>query len=166
MEKLAKELKKLANKFSIENIIKLTAKTFDVSIQNEYIKLVQKRLYNKGTDKKGKRLRTDIAQTRKNNKSNFYSDRTIAIKGGQGKKVSNVTLLDEGNFYSSMDVNVTSKFYEPNADFRNIYENFMRSYSSEGDFIDAIMGLTEEDEAIFKEIFLNEFKTILLNDLK
>ena len=122
--------------------------------QTWIVKKIQTRLYDKGWDGDGKKLRTDRAEG-----TNFYSDFTLKIKKG---KTSNVTLTDTGKFYESFKVDVSKTFFKVEADFfkdnSHIADNFTDMYNSEFDFEDAITKLTDAELTEFlHEIIYDKF---------
>lgn len=133
--------------------------------QQWIIATIQKRLYDKGWDSDGKKLRTDNA-----NETNFYSDFTLNIKDRKGQKKSNVTLNDTGDFYNSFKINVQNTFFKVEADFfkeqNHIFDNFTEMYNNEFDFEDAITNLSESELHTFlHDIIYNDFMQNLKNQL-
>jgi hypothetical protein len=123
--------------------------------------LITGRLYNEGTDYKGKELRTDTAKQQNNP---YYSRFTLSIKQRQGQRTTNVTLNDTGEFYNSFVSKVNNKEIIINAETKDIFDNFEKHYSSEKDFEKAILNLSEDDRKIFiREIlpnFIKQFKIL------
>jgi hypothetical protein len=123
--------------------------------------LITGRLYNEGTDYKGKELRTDTAKQQNNP---YYSRFTLSIKQRKGQRTTNVTLNDTGEFYNSFVSKVNNKEIIISAETKDIFDNFEKHYSSEKDFEKAILNLSEDDRKIFiREIlpnFIKQFKIL------
>ena len=162
MNKIAKNLNLLSRK--IQNLVQISSEIFENQIvQKRYIELIQTRLYDKGVDSDNKELQTDTSKIRAGNRSNYYSDTTVFIKGQKGQKASNVTLKDTGSFYNSMYIDIQKQFYEVKANFKDIFDNFELSYSGSKDFEDAILNLTEQE---FDYFISSTFLLILQNKIK
>lgn len=123
--------------------------------------IITQRLYNEGTDYKGKELRTDTAKQQNNP---YYSRFTLGLKQRKGQRTTNVTLNDTGEFYNSFVSKANAKELIVKADFRDIYNNFEKSYQSENSFEKAILNLSNDDRKIFiREIlpnFIKQFKIL------
>lgn len=129
--------------------------------------LITGRLYNEGTDYKGKELRTDTAKQQNNP---YYSRFTLGLKQRKGQRTTNVTLNDTGEFYNSFFSKANAKELIIKADFRDIYNNFEKSYQSENSFEKAILNISNDDRKIFiKEILPNlvkQYKILVSKSIK
>lgn len=109
--------------------------------------IVQKRLYDTGRDSNNKKLVTDSFRKIL---TDHYSDSTVIDKKSKGRKFSNVTLKNDGNFYTSMTIKGYADFYEFKANFDkddgNIADNFELSYPSPEQFTKAILSLSDEEQ--------------------
>jgi len=146
MNKLENLQKSLAS-FDILLIIREVLKREDVG--KVLIAIIQKRLYYKGETVEGDKLRTDFAKSsnkRLKGTKGFYSRNTETIKKSKGQKIDNVTLNDTGEFYESFKTDFKSNSLELSADFRDIYDNFKDSFSSDTKFEDAILDITDEEK--------------------
>lgn len=152
----------MAKKWTFQRlIIKPSEKTFLLEYIREWIiETVQNRLYDSGEDSEGQELQTDIAKMQR--KGFNYSLNTRKIKRSEGKKFSNVTLKDTGEFYESWQIAAKKTFAEIKANFKkdggNIFENFQDSYTNQSDFEKKILSLSTEEMNVFlKKIFLPQF---------
>ena len=136
LESLIFNLKNFDPKTIINNILA------DPKIGDEIILIIQKRLYNEGKTAKEIKLRTDGAI--KAGLPN-YSPLGAFLKGGKGQRISNVTLRDTEVFYNSFISEFRSGFLRLKADFRNIYNNFTKSFSNEVEFHTAILDITDSE---------------------
>ena len=150
-------LKKIDNYkkiFSIENFTEILIDVFFESgtIEDDFIDIIQTRLYDEGTDADNRKLRTASAIG-----TGFYSPYTMHIKESNGQKISNVTLKDEGDFYDSMDGRVKRNEWKLIADFGDMFENFSNMYSNETKFKNKILDLSEPEK-------INYIRTEILPD--
>lgn len=166
LTELNNKIKKAKKVLSISNFKQIVIDIFNSGlVTDDTIKIVQDRLYNKGTDANNDKLITDHAT------SGFYSPTTIGIKKDTGKRFKNVTLNDTGDFYRSFDDFVSNKGFELTADFNksdgHIYNNFTESYNSHQEFEKMILSLTTEEKSRYiKTVILPEFLLYLKQDLK
>lgn len=142
------KLKQLAINLGSVNIPEMIVDILrDKGIQNEVVRIVRDRLYNEGTDSKGKSFRTDSAKAQGNA---AYAGFTYQAKRRKGQKASNVTFRDRGVFHGSIDAQVAFKSLEITGDFEkdfgHIYDNFTSSYNGEKEFEEAVLGLTKEQK--------------------
>lgn len=136
------------NTFDVKTIINEVLKLSE--IQSELVKIIQVRLYDKGTTAEGEKLRTDFAKS--NNKKlkgnlGFYSKNTESIKKGKDQPIDKVTLKDTGEFYESFKTTFKTDL-DVSADFRDIYDNFQDSFNSEKNFEEAILDISDEEKEI------------------
>jgi hypothetical protein len=136
------------NTFDVKIIINEVLKLSE--IQSELVKIIQTRLYDKGTTAEGEKLRTDFAKSsnkRLKGDLGFYSKNTERIKKGKGQPIDKVTLKDTGEFYESFKTTFKTDL-DVSADFRDIYDNFQDSFSSEKNFEEAILDISDEEKEI------------------
>lgn len=101
-------------------------------IEPEIIDMVQTdQLYEKGQTASGKTLRTDRATEQGRP---YYSVITSFLKGaygqGRGRRISNVTLYDTGDFYRSWKLRVDRVGFQIQTNMRDIYFNFTNMFGS------------------------------------
>jgi len=166
LTEINKKISNLKNVFTILNFESILFEVFKMKEnQDGYIKIIQDRLFFKGTDSFEDKLSTDKAN-RSGNASDFYSDYTVKLKKEKNQKTSNVTLKDSGKFYKSMQGLVSKNEFEVNADFKDIFDNFSQSYSNNKEFQEAILDLTEMERYAFLQVeILPDFITILKRQL-
>ena len=154
--------KKLQNRIKLISEIEVIAFEIlqDESLGEQIIETIQDRIYDDGIDANGEILRTDEA-IESNNPA--YSFNTYFIKGNKGQKTSNVTLKDTGDFYKSWEIIESFDGIDLEADFKNIYDNFMMSYEDANDFENAILNLNKEEK---KELIFTVIKQQILNKIK
>lgn len=141
-------LHKAVSTFDVKAIINEVLKLND--IQSELIRIIQTRLYEKGTTAEGEKLRTDFAKSsnkRLKGEKGFYSKNTERIKKGKGQTIDRVTLKDTGEFYESFKTTFKTDL-DVSADFRDIYLNFQDSFNSENEFEQAILDISDEEKEI------------------
>jgi hypothetical protein len=146
------EITKLADSLSKVDIYQYILDILRLQESRDFIEdLIKGRLFLKGTDCFGKKLETDSGKLI----GSFYSGFTFQRKKKKGQRASNVTLNDTGAFYDSIEAQVPFKTVNISANFgsgdEHIQKNFQTSYSSEEDFENAILGLTEEQFQILGE---------------
>jgi len=152
--------------FSIDNFNKLIRKTFELDvIKAAYLDILQKRLYDNGTDADKKRL-----ISKRPVQGGVYAKMTVKEKKKKGQKISNVTLFDTGDFYNSFIISVQNKAYLVKADYEkkdgNIYRNFNHLYKTFLEFDRKITDLQEDEWNVFIEkIFLPQFEMVAMNEL-
>jgi hypothetical protein len=136
------------NTFNAKTIINEVLKLSE--IQSELVKIIQTRLYDKGTTAEGEKLRTDFAKSsnkRLKGEKGAYSKNTEIRKRKDGLPDDHVTLFQEGKFYKSFKTTFKTDL-DVSADFRDIYDNFQDSFSSEKDFEKAILDISDEEKEI------------------
>lgn len=139
--------------FDIRKIINKVLQRSDVG--EFVIKVIQDRLYNEGKTATGDKLKTDFAKSvRFSGTQGAYARSTEKFKKLDGLPTDRVTLFQTGEFYDSFKKEFKSNSLQISAEFRNIYDNFQDSFSSQQDFEKAIIGLTDEDlKRIFEFIY-------------
>jgi hypothetical protein len=133
----------------INDVLKINA------VKGALIAIIQKRLYNKGETATGKKLKTDLANSMGyGGNLGFYSAKTESIKASKNQPVNRVTLNDTGEFYDSFKAEFKNSELNLKADFRDIYDNFLESFSSETDFQEDILDITDEEkEQLFEVMY-------------
>lgn len=134
-------------------------------IQGALIAIIQKRLFDKGTTAEGDKLRTDFAKSsnkRLKGTKGFYSKNTETIKKSKGQKIDNVTLYDTGDFYNSFKTTFEKDTLFLNADFRDIYSNFKDSFSSENEFQQAILDISDEEKEQLFTLMLPHIEQMIM----
>lgn len=166
LSKVQNKLKRLQNIIKYNHFIKILQEIFgDVFATDDFIKIIQDRLYDTGIDSQGTKLKTDYSE------DGFYSPNTIRQKQLDGDKFSNVTLKDSGDFYESMDGITDAKSFKLTADFDkpdgNIYNNFTELYSSPAEFERIILSLTPPEKVQWvRTQLIPEFILYLKRDIR
>ena len=155
-----KAYRHLISKSNLFAILQLLFHRSDV--QRSIILTIQDRLYLTGKDKYEKQLTTD-ATFRRLNQNKFYSDFTVFLKKQSFARTQNVTLFNEGNFYKSFDSKTSANEFSLTADFKKIYDNFERTYTSKEKFENAILGMTDVERWAFLSV---ELLPLILFELK
>lgn len=142
------EVEKLVNNLSSINIPEIITDILRQRTTLDTIEqIIRDRLYLEGTDSDNNKFRTDSAK-RQGNAS--YAGFTYQEKKRKGQKATNVTFRDTGGFHRSIKAKVPNKTVfitgDFEKDFSNIYDNFRTSYSSENQFKDAVLGLTDKQK--------------------
>lgn len=114
------------------------------NIQNWIIKTEQNRLYKSGQTGDLIILKTDNSAP-----GMPYSFATMDVKSFYGQRISNVTLKDKGEFYSSFRIALNLFGFEINADFEkedgHIQKKFTNQFSSKAKFEESVLSLTDEE---------------------
>ena len=134
--------------FDVKTIINEVLKLND--IQSELVRIIQTRLYEKGTTAEGEKLRTDHGKSSwHGGELGFYCRNTEKIKKRKSPKqpIDRVTLKDTGEFYESFKTTFKTDL-DISADFRDIYLNFQDSFNSEKDFEQAILDISDEEKEL------------------
>ena len=141
----------------------------DSFVQDWIIGEIQDRLYDKGTDKNDKKLRTDIGKSngRLRGKLGFYAAYTEVVKDSKQQPINRVTLNDSGKFYKSFDVIINKTFYRIAANYKQgLYDNFQDSYVSLKELDSNVLELNAEQKQkfvfnVFLPLFLASIKKII-----
>ncbi len=150
----------LAKIFTKQTFIKILNNIFsDTIVQKSIIDIIQNRIFSKGVDVDGRQLRTDATELKAGNKSKFYHDFTVAIKSDKGQRTQNVTLKDTGEFYNSWYVKIENEFFNIQANFKDIFNNFELSYNIQDEFEEKITSLNNDELSfILKSRILPKFE--------
>lgn len=143
------QFKTIASFFSLTTLRALAFSVFSIDYVKEILIDLSQEKLGDGQDSEGVELHTDKSDIRigygiysPNNQKNYDQDF--------------VDLYVSGAFYRSFNVVAKKTFFELKANFKkeegkNIYDNFMGSYSDRNTFEDAILNLREEDMKVFIE---------------
>ena len=157
LESLYKNVSTFSTTKVINDVLKINA------VKGSLIAIIQKRLYNKGETATGKKLKTDLANSMGyGGNLGFYSAKTESIKADKKQPVNRVTLYDTGEFYDTFKAEFKNGSLGLSADFRDIYDNFLESYSSENDFQEDILDITDEEKEQLFEVMYPYIKEITL----
>jgi hypothetical protein len=141
----------------ISDVLKINA------VKGALIAIIQKRLYNKGETATGKKLKTDLANSiGYGGNLGFYSAKTESIKASKNQPVNRVTLNDTGEFYDSFKAEFKTDNLDVSADFRDIYDNFLETFSSEKEFQEEILDITDDEKDQLFEVMYPYIKELTL----
>jgi hypothetical protein len=174
-DEIAEKFKKEALFSSFETVMQ------NSDFQNVFLNTIKIRLLSKGLDSKENKLQTDIG--RQTPSLYTYAAKTIGLKrlgltlknnklqaSRQGvRPIDRVTLSQEGDFYQSFNIKTFFEGFEIDADFQkedgHIADNFKNTVSSQKDFEDLILSMTNKEFNEFlkfvKSKFIKELKTKL-----
>jgi hypothetical protein len=114
------------------------------NIQEWMTETLQNRLYKDGVTGTGIELKTDESLP-----GMPYSPATMDIKSFQGKRIRNVTLKDDEDFYDSFRIILNLFGFEIEADFikggGHIHDNFTNQFTTKKEFEEAVLSLTESE---------------------
>lgn len=119
---------------------------------------IQNRLYEDGVTGTGIELKTDNSLP-----GMPYSPATMDVKSFQGKRIRNVTLKEDGDFYKSFRIILNLFGFEIEADFikedGHIHDNFTKQFATKKLFEESVMSLTEREiDYMMTEMVIPEIK--------
>ena len=123
-------------------------------------------LYASGTLANGKQLETDKATAGRK-----YAYNTFKIKAKKGHRISNVTLIDTGEFYKSVRIISDKNAFRIVANFNkengHIARNFRKMFGSNKEFETSVFELTKAEwDMLYSRYLLRPLKEKIIQNQK